>query len=159
MANDLNQCNFIGRLGKDPEVRYMSSGKAVASFTIAVGSSWKDASGEKQESTEWVSVSAFDKLGEICGEYLKKGSQVYISGRLKTDKQEKDGQTRYFTKVIADRMQMLGGKASEEGAAPVAAAPRPGRNSPGSAAGYGSAGAPASKPAASFDDMADDIPF
>jgi single-strand DNA-binding protein len=110
VANDLNQYQCIGRLGKEPEVRYMANGKAVASFSVAVGSSWKDASGEKREETEWVNVTAFDKLGEICGEYLKKGSQVYISGRLKTDKYEKDGQTRYSTKVIADRMQMLGGK-------------------------------------------------
>lgn len=93
MANDLNQCSFIGRLGADVEMRYMPSGDAVASFSIAVGSQWKDkASGEKRESVEWVNITAFGKLGEICGEYLRKGSQVYVSGRLKTEKyQAKDG--------------------------------------------------------------------
>lgn len=146
MANDLNQCQFIGRLGKDPEVRYMPSGKAVTSFSIAVGSSWtKD--GEKQESTEWVSISAFDKLAEICGEYLKKGSQVFIQGRLKTDKYEKDGQTHYSTKVIADRMQMLGGKtaADEEKPEPKRHGDRP--------------GGAHNRPATGFDEMSDDIPF
>lgn len=110
MSNDLNQCQFIGRLGSVPEVRYMPNGKAVTSFSIAVGSQWKDKAGDKQESTEWVNVTAFDKLGEICGEWLKKGSQVFISGKMKTDKYEKDGVTKYSTKIIAQDMQMLGGK-------------------------------------------------
>lgn len=110
MANDLNQCSFIGRLGKDPDIRYMPSGDAIATFSIGCGSQWKDKSGEKQESTEWVSITAFGKLGEICGEYLKKGSQVFVSGRMKTDKYEKDGVTRYSTKIVAEKMQMLGGK-------------------------------------------------
>lgn len=155
MANDLNQCQFIGRLGKDPEVRYTPGGKAVASFSIAVGSSWKDASGEKQEATEWVNVTAFDKLGEICGEYLKKGSQAFISGRMRTEKyDDKEGVTRYSTKIIADRMQMLGGKAEGGERAP---APAPRRsNAPGSASEYGSAG---SESKTGFDDMDDDIPF
>lgn len=116
MANDLNNCSFIGRLGKDTETRFMPNGEAVASFSIAVGSTWKDKSGNKQESTEWVNVTAFGKLGEICGEYLKKGSQVFISGRMKTDKyDDKEGVTRYSTKIIADRMQMLGSKDSDAG--------------------------------------------
>lgn len=111
MSNDLNQCTFIGRLGADVEMRFMTSGDAVASFSIAVGSQWKDkTSGEKQESVEWVNVTAFGKLAEICGKYLKKGSQIYLSGRMKTDKYEKDGITRYSTKIIADTMQMLGAK-------------------------------------------------
>jgi single-strand DNA-binding protein len=151
VANDLNQYQCIGRLGKEPEVRYMANGKAVASFSVAVGSSWKDASGEKREETEWVNVTAFDKLGEICGEYLKKGSQVYISGRLKTDKYEKDGQTRYSTKVIADRMQMLGGKT--EGGQDEATQ-RPAAKSHGERPG-----GPKNRPATDFDDMACDIPF
>lgn len=148
MSNDLNQCQFIGRLGKDPEVRYAQSGTAVASFSIAVGSSWKDKSGEKQESTEWVSVTAFDKLGEICGEYLKKGAQVFISGRLKTEKYENDGQTKYATKIIANRMQMLGAKQeSEQEQRP---APRTHGDRPGG---------PKNRPQAQrFDDMDDDIP-
>ena len=109
MSNDLNQCNFIGHLGKDPDVRYMPNGEAVANFSIAVGSQWKDKQGQKQESTEWVNITAFGKLGEICGQYLKKGSQVFVSGRMKTDKYEKDGVERYSTKIVADRMQILGG--------------------------------------------------
>lgn len=115
MSNDLNQCQFIGRLGSDPEVRYMTSGKAVASFSIAVGSQWKNKDGEKQESTEWINITAFDKLGEICGEYLKKGSQVFISGRMKTEKYtDKSGVEKYATKIIAETMQMLGGKSEQK---------------------------------------------
>lgn len=149
MANDLNQCQFIGRLGKDPEVRYMANGKAVVSFSLAVGFSWKDAAGVKKENTEWVNVSAFEKLAEICGEYLKKGSQVFIQGRLKTEKYEKDGQTHYATKVVADRMQMLGGREQSEDAAP---APSPKRHGdrPGGAH---------NRPATSFDVDSSDIPF
>lgn len=105
MSNDLNQCNFIGRLGKDPEVKYMPSGEPVTSFSIAVGSKFGD-----KEHTEWVNVTTFKKLAEICGEYLKKGSQVFITGRLQTDSWEKEGVKQYRTKVIADRMQMLGAK-------------------------------------------------
>lgn len=143
MSNDLNLCQFIGRLGSDPDMRFMTSGKAVASFSIAVGSQWKDKSGEKQESTEWVTITAFDKLAEICGEYLKKGSHVYVSGRFKTEKYEKDGQTKYSTKIVAEQMQMLGGK--QEGAKQI----------PSTASS-----APAKAPAKSnFDNFDDDIPF
>lgn len=105
MSNDLNQCNFIGRLGKDPEQRFMSNGDAVTSFSIAVGWKTKD-----KEGAEWVNITAFGKLAEICHEYLRKGSQVFVSGRMKTDEYEKDGIKRYSTKVVADRMQMLGSK-------------------------------------------------
>lgn len=104
MANDLNQCNFIGRLGKDPETRYLASGDAVTNFSIAVG--WKS---KDKEGAEWVNVTAFGKLAEIVGEYCAKGKQVFVSGRFKTDKSEKDGQTHYYTKIIADRVQLLGG--------------------------------------------------
>ena len=113
MSNDLNRCEFIGRLGQAPETRYTTSGKAVASFSIACGSQWKDKeTGEKKESVEWINCTAFDKLAEIIGEYLVKGSQVYVSGKMKTDKyQDKEtGKDRYSTKVIVDTMQMLGGK-------------------------------------------------
>ncbi len=134
MSNDLNQCNFIGRLGADPETRYLTNGDAVASFRIAVG--WK---GKDKEGAEWVSVSAFGKLAEICGQWLKKGSQVFISGRMKTDEYEKDGVKRYSTKIIADRMQMLGGKSREEGQASTTQGPK--------------------QHSTSFDDMDDDIPF
>lgn len=121
MSNDLNKCMFIGRLGADPESRYMPSGKAVCNFRIACGSQWKDKDGEKQERTEWVSVSAFDKLAEICGEYLKKGAQVFIEGRMQTRKwQDKEGNDRYMTEIIAERMQMLGSRQdrSEKAAGP-----------------------------------------
>lgn len=115
MSNDLNNCYFIGRLSRDPETRYLPSGEAVASFSLAVGSTWKDKQGQKQESTEWVNVTAFGKLAEICTQYLAKGSRVYLSGRMKTDKyNDKEGITRYSTKIIADRMQMLGGKTEKQ---------------------------------------------
>lgn len=122
--SDLNQCNFIGRLGKDPETRYMPNGNAVTNFSIAVGEQWKDkATGQKQEKTEWVNISAFGKLAEIMGQYLVKGSQVLISGKLTTDKwQDNDGNDRYTTKVIANTMQMLGSR-DESQQAPRQAAP------------------------------------
>jgi single-strand DNA-binding protein len=118
MSNDLNSCSFIGRLGRDPETRYLPSGKAVTHFSIAVGSSWKDKqTGEKKEQTEWVNIVAFEKLGEICAQYLKKGSQVFIQGAFKTRKwQDKEGKDRYSTEIIANQLQMLGGK--REGAEP-----------------------------------------
>lgn len=109
MSNDLNQCNFIGRLGKDPEVRYMTNGDAVASFAIAVG--WKT---KEKEGAEWVPVTAFGQLAEICGKYLVKGSRVFVSGRFTTRKwQDKDGNDRYTTEIKAEKMQMLDGKPSE----------------------------------------------
>lgn len=150
MANDLNQCNFIGRLGKDVDMRYLPNGEAVASFSIAVGSQWKDKAGSKQEATEWVNVSAFGKLGEICGQYLKKGSQIFVSGRMKTEKYQKDGVDRYSTKIVADRMQMLGGQpgGSDNGQSRPATAPAQ-RPQP-SPRGGGASG---------FDDLEDDIPF
>lgn len=105
MANDLNQCNFIGRLGADPETRYMASGDAVCNFRIAVG--WKS---KDKEGAEWVSCTSFGKLAEICSAYLVKGSQVFVQGRFKTDEYEKDGIKRYSTKIMLDHMQMLGVK-------------------------------------------------
>lgn len=106
MANDLNRCEFIGRLGKDPETRFMPNGDAVCNFSIAVG--WKS---KEKEGTEWVRFNAYGKLAEICGKYLTKGSQVYISGRFKTRAwDDKDGNKRYSTEIEADQMQMLGGK-------------------------------------------------
>lgn len=115
MSNDLNQWNGIGHLGSDPETRYTSSGAPVTSFSIACG--WKS---KDKEGTEWVNITAFGKLAEICEKYLRKGKQVFIQGRLTTDKYEKDGVTRYSTKVVADRMQMLGGS-SQSGQAPAPA--------------------------------------
>jgi len=147
MAN-LNQCNFIGALGKDPESRFFPDGSAVCNFSIAINESWKDkATGEKKERVEWVNIVATHKLAEICGEYLKKGSSVFITGKLATRKwKDKDGQDRYTTEIRADTMQMLGGKQDGEQrqAAPARQAPARQAQAP---AGSG------------FDDMDDDIPF
>lgn len=109
LANDINQCNFIGRLGKAVETRYMQDGSAVASFSIAVG--WKS---KDKEGAEWINITAFGKLAEICSQYLSKGSKVYISGRLKNEKYiNKEGIETYSTKIIAENMQMLDMKPSD----------------------------------------------
>ena len=110
MARGINKVILIGNLGKDPEVRYTAGGAAVANLSIATAEAWKDKqTGEKKEATEWHKVVLFGKLGEIAGEYLKKGRMVYIEGRLQTRKYEKDGQTHYSTEIVASDMQMLGG--------------------------------------------------
>lgn len=157
MANDLNQCQFIGRLGRDPETRYTPNGDAVTNFSIAVGERWKDkASGEDKENTEWVRCVAWRKLGEICGEYLKKGAQVFVSGKMKTRKWQKDGVDHYTTEVVLDQMQMLGSK-KDNGAGEQ----EPHRNASDAVKRPDSgAGSPSTKkPAGKFDDMEDDIPF
>ena len=143
MANDLNLCQFIGRLGKDPEGKFLGNGDAVSNFSIAVG--WK---GKEKEGTEWVRVTAFGKLAESCNEYLRKGSQVYIAGRMSTRKwTDKDGQDRYTTEINADRMQMLGGKPD--------AAEAPARQSTASEYKAARGG---SKAPPSFDDFENDAP-
>jgi single-strand DNA-binding protein len=110
----LNRVQVIGRLGKDPETRFTPNGKKVAHFSVAVSQRWKS-NGENKEFTEWVNVEAWGRLGEVCQEYLKKGSLVYLEGRLKTDKYEdKGGDTKYYTKVVALQMQMLDKKDKEE---------------------------------------------
>lgn len=107
----INKCIFIGNLGREPEMRYMPSGDAIANFSIACTENFKDKSGAKQERTEWIRIAMFGKLAEIAGEYLKKGSSVYIEGRMQTRKwQNKDGVDQYTTEIVADRMQMLGGR-------------------------------------------------
>ena len=108
----VNKCIIIGRLGKDPELKYTQSGDAVAKFSVATSETWKDKNtGEKQERTEWHNIEAWRRLGEIAGEYLHKGSQVYIEGKLKTESwEDRDGTKRYMTKIVAQSMQMLGGK-------------------------------------------------
>src|SRR3978361_1881549 len=112
----VNKVILIGNLGADPEVRYMPSGDAVANLRIATTENWKDKAGEKQEKTEWHRVAFFGKLAEIAGEYLKKGSQVYVEGRLQTRKwQDKDGAEKYTTEIVADRMQMLGSRGGSGG--------------------------------------------
>jgi single-strand DNA-binding protein len=112
MARGVNKVILVGNLGKDPEVRYMPSGNAVANVTLATTESWKDKqTGEKQERTEWHNVVFYSRLAEIAGEYLKKGSQVYVEGSLRTRKwQDKSGNDRYTTEIIASEMQMLGGR-------------------------------------------------
>ena len=107
----VNKVILVGNLGRDPEIRYMPDGTAVANFSIATSEEWKDKNtGEKKSRTEWHRIVAFRRLGEICGEYLSKGKQVYIEGRLQTRSWEKDGITRYTTEILADKMQMLGSK-------------------------------------------------
>lgn len=113
MANDLNQCNFIGRLGVDPEIRYLPQGGAVANFSIACN--WKS---KDKEGSEWIKIVAYERLAEICGEYLRKGSKVFISGKQRTRKwQDQQGVERYTTEIIANEMQMLDGKQEGQQAA------------------------------------------
>lgn len=155
----VNKVILVGNLGRDPETRYMPDGGAITNFSIATTDTWKDKAGEKQEKTEWHRISTFQRLAEIAGEYLKKGSQVYIEGRLQTRKwTDKDGVEKYTTEIIADKMQMLGSRQGMGGDG----------GGGGDSARSSSGGAPsgAAKPAASakggaakFDDFEDDIPF
>jgi single-strand DNA-binding protein len=110
----LNRAQLIGRLGKDPESKFTPTGKKVTHFSLAISNRWKSKEGDAKEYTEWVNVEAWGRLGEVCQEYLKKGSLVFVEGRLKTDKYEDKGENRYFTKVVALAMQMLDRKPSEE---------------------------------------------
>lgn len=139
----VNKVILVGNLGRDPETRYMPDGGAVVNASIATTETWKDKAGGKQEKTEWHRVVFFGKLGEVVAEFLKKGSQVYVEGRLETKEWEKDGVKRYTTQIVADRMQMLGQRGGDTAPPPSqpvkpAATPRgPGK----------------------FDDFEDDIPF
>ena len=111
----VNKAIIVGNLGQDPQTRYMPSGSAVTNISIATSEKWKDKqTGEPRERTEWHRVAAFGRLAEIMAEYLRKGSQVYIEGKLRTRKWDKDGQTHYTTEIIADQMQMLGGKQNQQ---------------------------------------------
>ena len=112
MARGINKAILVGALGKDPEARYTAAGSAVVSFSIATNESWLDKNtNQKVEKTEWHNITAFGKLGEICAQYLKKGAQVYIEGKIQTDKyKDASGADKYSTKIIANEMQMLGGK-------------------------------------------------
>jgi single-strand DNA-binding protein len=149
MARGVNKVILVGNLGKDPEVRYMPNGNAVANITLATTESWKDKqSGEQQEKTEWHRIVMFRRLGEIAGEYLKKGSQVYIEGKLQTRKwQDNSGNDRYTTEIVASEMQMLGGRGGG-GSAGFPADSAPAQSS-----------APTPAPAAAGGDFDDDIPF
>lgn len=153
----VNKWIGIGNLGRDPESRYTASGEAICNFSIACTETWKDKqTGERKEMTEWVRISAFGKLAEICSQYLRKGSLVYVEGSLRTRKYQKDGVDHYATEIRADQMRMLDkrpegqqGAPSQSQAPRPQAAPRPAQAAP---APVGSAGS-------GFDDMDDDIPF
>jgi single-strand DNA-binding protein len=112
----VNKVILVGRLGKDPETRYMTNGEAVTNATLATSENWKDKSGEKQEKTEWHNLVFYRRLAEVAGEYLKKGAQVYVEGKIQTRKyQTKEGQERYTTEIIVNEMQMLGSKSGGAG--------------------------------------------
>lgn len=166
----VNKVILVGNLGKDPEVRFMPNGEAVCNFSIATTDSWKDKSGAKQERTEWHNIVMYRKLAEIAGEYLKKGRPVYVEGRLQTRKwQTKEGQDRYTTEVIADQMQMLGGRdgagsnSSYDGSMDQSSGSSDFDQSSSNQAPAKQAPAQAvAKPATAgsgFDDFEDDIPF
>ena len=162
MARGVNKVILVGNLGKDPETRYMPSGSAVTNLTLATSESWKDKqTGEQQDRTEWHKIAMFGRLAEIAAEYLRKGSQIYIEGKLRTRKwQDKEGKDRYTTEIVADEMQMLGSKGG--GASAGAGA---GATSAGAGAGAGASGAGGGGRAAVNDsagppgDFDDDIPF
>jgi single-strand DNA-binding protein len=145
MARGINKVILVGNLGSDPETRYMPSGSAVTNLSVATSESWKDKqTGEQKDRTEWHKVVMFDRLAEIAAEYLRKGSQVYIEGKLQTRKwQDRDGNDRWTTEIRANEMQMLGGRGGGGGAAPMNQDPGP--SSP--------------PPQAGPDDFDDDIPF
>ncbi|PPD56247.1 MAG: single-stranded DNA-binding protein [Methylotenera sp.] len=164
----VNKVILMGNLGRDPEVRYMPNGEAVANFSIATTENWKDKSGVKQEKTEWHNIVMYRKLAEIAGEYLKKGRPVYVEGRLQTRKWEKDGVTRYSTEIIADSMQMLGGKDGSNSSASYDGGMDQGQPSDDFNQSQPRQQSAAQKPASqqapaktggSFDDFEDDIPF
>ncbi|TMG91851.1 MAG: single-stranded DNA-binding protein [Betaproteobacteria bacterium] len=151
----VNKVILVGNLGRDPETRYTTSGDAVTNIRVATTDTWKDKNGEKQERTEWHTVVFFGRQAEIAGEYLKKGRQVYVEGRLQTRKwQDKEGQDRYTTEIVADRMQMLGSR--EGSGAPVAAEPSERASTAEPRAGAKGGAAPAKK---NVDELDDDIPF
>ena len=154
----VNKVILVGNLGADPETRYMPNGDAVANIRLATTESWKDkASGEKREMTEWHRVVFYRKLAEIVGQYLKKGSSVYVEGRIRTRKwQDKEGQERYTTEIEANEMQMLGGRQS---ASSSGGETEYGGSMPSSAPSSGGGRAAPAKKAPSFEDMDDDIPF
>ena len=156
MARGINKVIVVGNLGGDPDTRYMPSGGAVTNLTVATNESWKDKqTGEQKDRTEWHKVAMFGKLAEIAAEYLRKGSQVYIEGKLRTRKwQDQSGNDRYTTEIIADEMQMLGGRGGAGG----------GGGGGGSMGGGGAqkrndGPPPSPPPQGSSDDFDDDIPF
>ena len=148
-ARGVNKVIIVGNLGNDPDTRYMPSGGAVTNLSVATNESWKDKqTGEQKDRTEWHKVAMFGRLAEIAAEYLRKGSQVYIEGKLQTRKwQDRDGNDRWTTEVRASEMQMLGGRGGGGGAAPMSSGQQQ------------DSGPPSAPPAAGPDDFDDDIPF
>ena len=161
MARGVNKVIIVGNLGGDPETRYMPSGSAVTNFTVATNESWKDKqTGEQKERTEWHKVAMFNRLAEIAAEYLRKGSQVYIEGKLRTRKwQGQDGQDRYTTEIIADEMQMLGGRGGAGGGGSFGGGQQGGGQQGGGQQGGGQQGGGNAPPQPGPDDFDDDIPF
>ena len=165
MARGINKVILVGNLGADPETRYMQSGAPVTNFRVATSDQWRDkTTGENRERTEWHSVVCFNRLAEISGEYLRKGSKVYIEGALRTSSWESDGQTRYKTEIIANEMQMLDSRGGGMGGGPSAGSDHAGGDGGGPGAGQG-AGRPQQRtpePVSNpdtLDDFDDDIPF
>jgi len=174
MARGVNKVILVGTCGQDPEVRYLPNGNAVTNLSLATSEQWTDKqSGQKVERTEWHRVSMFGKVAEIAGEYLRKGSQVYIEGKLQTREWEKDGIKRYTTEIIVDMqgtMQLLGGRPQQgdqqsgggnnyQQAAPRQQAPRPQQSAPQQRESRPAPQQQAPQPAADFDSFDDDIPF
>jgi single-strand DNA-binding protein len=155
----VNKVILVGNLGKDPETRYMTSGEAVTNIRLATTDTWKDKAGEKQEKTEWHSIVFYGRQAEIAGEYLKKGRQIYVEGRLQTRKwQDKEGQDRYTTEIVADRMQMLGNREGG-GGAPMGDPPERDRGPATTTGGGGRPSGGGAPPKKNIDDLDDDIPF
>jgi single-strand DNA-binding protein len=153
MARGVNKAIIIGTLGRDPEVKYTAGGSAIVNVSVATNETWKDRNtGENQERTEWHRIVIFGKLAEIAAQYLKKGSQVYFEGRIQTRKwQGQDGQDRYTTEIVANEMQMLGGRGESSGA-PASDYGRPQQSAPSASPSH-------SSPPSMTDDGYDDIPF
>ena len=149
----VNKVILVGRLGKDPETRYMTNGEAVTNVSLATTENWKDKSGEKQEKTEWHNLVFYRRLAEIAGEYLKKGSMIYVEGKITTRKwQDKEGKDRYTTDIIVGEMQMLSSKSSGSGSFEVV-------DKPAASAAAPASSKPAVAKAGGFDNFDDDIPF
>ena len=155
----VNKVILVGRLGKDPETRYMNNGEAVTNATLATSENWKDKTGEKQEKTEWHNLVFYRRLAEVAGEYLKKGAQIYVEGKLQTRKwQTKEGQDRYTTEIIVDQMQMLGGKSTGGSSFEVVEKPVTSATS-GNLPSTSNISKPTAAKVGGFDNFDDDIPF
>jgi single-strand DNA-binding protein len=157
----VNKVILVGNLGRDPETRYSPNGGAICNVSIATTRQWKDkSSGERREETDWHRIVFFNRLAEIAGEYLKKGRSIYVEGRLQTRKwQDKDGKDQWTTEVVADQMQMLGGRGDDAGGGGGGGYSREAPASRGGGGGGGGNRSGQSSPPPNFDDMDDDIPF